>query len=468
MSIKLTQQLILSWGGPAVFQEAEELVKRGAVLRADLTPPWLSGALARDGRELRTRLKIRDNGTVESHCPCYLNQKQGLVCAHVVALALTMLKRMTDPLREQKYQEEQRRARRAAAQTESAFVARDPDGTPAQLLVTLPENWAQAFHSGKVPLACALIADNRAFPPNQARPGQGYALSREDDNLLAVLEDINGGAPGALLEVGRGDFLNLLDVCRNRSLALAGNGSHHVNATPMQTRLRLDLDRENGELIVCAHTELPFAGPAELPVYLVHNNAGWVFSAGHFWPLERVLPLPYHDIYREPAVIPRADVARFLNSELPLLRNIITVECEVTPDLFTVEPGRPVFRLLVRGSPASLAVELRAIYGPHDFQAGSPDTTGGFALPDPDDLLHYFARNPPAETQALARLAAMGFKPGASAGQLEPIAGTRAVLNFLGSDLPALRRLGWKVVPAVVMDGEPHPIGGDRPLLPTH
>jgi superfamily II DNA or RNA helicase len=444
MSFKLTQQVIQSWGGLGVYREAEELVKRGAVLRADVNPPWIEGVLARSTGELRTKLKVRDNGTADSHCPCFLNQTQGLICAHVVALALTVLKRSTDPLREQKYQEEQRRARRVAAQTDGAYVARNPRGIPAQLLVTLPENWAQAFQSGRVSLACALIASDRAFPPNHAPAGQSYALSKPDDNLLAVLEDIGEGAPGANLEVNQADFLNILDVSRNRALAVAGGGEIRVSDTPMQTRLRLDLDRENGELIVCAHTELPFAGPTDFPVYLVHNKSGWACSADHLWPLERVLPLPYHGIYSEPIAIPRSDVIRFLRLELPLLQQVIAVECEVTTDLFAVEPGLPQFHLVVRGSPASVAAELHAAYGARDFVACGPDTTGEFTVPDPDDLLHYWTRNLPVEEHALKRLGAMGFK-GDTGGQLEPIAGTRAVLNFLGSDLPALRRLGWKV-----------------------
>jgi superfamily II DNA or RNA helicase len=444
MSFKLTQQIIQSWGGAAVFREAEELVGRGVVLRADYNPPWIEGLLARDIGELHTKLKIRDNGTVDSHCPCYLNQNQGLICAHVVALAITVLKRSTDPLREQKYQEEQRHARRLAAQADGAYIARDPHGVPARLLVTLPEDWASAFQSGRVTLACALITADRAFPPNQAPKGRGFILSKADDNLLAVLEDISAGAPGVDLAVGQSDFLNILDVSRNRTLAVAGGGEIHVNDTPMQTRMRLDLDRENGELIVCAHTELPFAGPLDFPVYLVHNKSGWAFASGHVWPLERVLPLPYHDIYREPAAIPRADVIRFLRRELPLLQKVAAVECEVTADLFSVEPGKPQFRLWVRGSPASLAIELQAAYGARDFVAGGPDTTGEFTMPDPDDLLHYWTRNLPAEEHALKRLAEMGFQ-GGNGGRLEPVTGTRQVLNFLGSDLPALRRLGWKV-----------------------
>ena len=90
MAFKLTQVAIQNWGGMSVFHDAEEMVKRGGVLRADYQPPWIEGTLARSNGDLRARVKISDSGIVENHCPCYASREQGLVCTHTVALALTI------------------------------------------------------------------------------------------------------------------------------------------------------------------------------------------------------------------------------------------------------------------------------------------------------------------------------------------------------------------------------------------
>lgn len=442
---KLTRQQIESWGSATAFQEAEALIKQGGVLRADYSHPWIDGSVMSNGRELPTRLKICKDGTVDSHCPCLQNSKYGLVCSHIIALALTVLKRNTDPRREQKYLAEQRRARRIANMSENNFVKRNPQGTPAQLIVTLPGDWLIAFKKGQIPMTCALITASRALPPDKATDPIGYALSEADDNLLANLEDINESSPGALLEVGCADFLTILDAARNRALFLDDGSELHVNDITMRTHLHLDLDRENGELLIYIQTALPFTNASDHHDYIVYNNSGWVYASEHLWPLASVLPLPYHGIYDDIVAIPRHDVIRFLQNELPVLQKMITVECAVTPDLFSVKPGNPIFRLIVRGSPASLAVELLAIYGTHEFAAASPDTTGGFVLPDPDDLLNFYSRNQPAEEQALTRLTNMGFNRGTTPSTLEPVTGTRTVLNFLGSGIPSLRRLGWKI-----------------------
>jgi len=459
MAFKLTQVAIQNWGGHSVYQEADALVKRGGVLRADYHPPWLEGILARGTGELRTKAKIGDSGIVENHCPCYASREQGLVCAHTVALALTVLRRTTDPLREQKYQEEQRRARRLADVQAADYLRNAPDGTPAFLLLTIPATWQSDFHRGEVEIGCALTFEGRILALDQVPRDRSYQLSPADANLLTVLDDICDGPATGRMAVRPPDFLNVLDLRRNAAIIVAGGGEIIVNATPMHTLVRIDLDRENGELLVNAHTELPFLRPGEFPAYFVCGRKGWAFGADQLWPLENMLPLPYHGIYRAPIVIARPDVMRFLTVELPELQKVVAVEAEVTPDFFSSDPATPSFRLLARGSPASLAAELFAIYGQHEIAANSPEKGGAFSVPDPDDILHYFARNIPAEQRALARLTEAGFQ-GANGAELAPLTGTREVLNFLGSQIPALRRLGWKVV----LDGK---VAGFHEELPV-
>ncbi|MEI8242891.1 MAG: SNF2-related protein [bacterium] len=445
MAFKLTQVAIQNWGGPAVFKEAEELVKRGGVLRADYQPPWLEGEVARGTGELRARARISDSGILENRCPCYASRDQGLVCSHTVALALTVLRRTSDPLREQKYQEEQRRARRLASLQPADYLRCAPDGTPAALLVTIPGTWQADFARNEVSVGCALAIDGRIIPLDQVPRDRTYCLPPADENLLTVLDDICDGPAAGRVAVRPPDFLNVLELRRNAAILVAGGGEIAVNSTPMRTLVRIDLDRENGELLVNAHTELPFLRPGEFPAYVVSGRKGWALGANQLWPLENLLPLPYHGIYQAPIVIARPDVMRFLTVELPVLEKAVPMEAEIAPDFFTASPGTPTFRLLARGSPASLAADLLAVYGAkHEVAAGGPDKGGAISVPDPDDILHYFSRNTPAEERALARLAEAGFR-GTDGATLDPLTGTREVLNFLGSQVPALRRLGWKV-----------------------
>jgi superfamily II DNA or RNA helicase len=445
---QITKKALLKWGGEAVYALAEQLVRRGAVLKADLQDDWLTGVIARESAsELYTRLRLLAPDRIESRCPCFTNQHSGQVCPHVVALGITLMLRHADPLREQKYQEDQRRARRLEQVDEGAYLQRG-GGPPARLGLTLAPSWATDFWNGRVAFSLLLLAGDEILPPENVPRGTRYTLSPEDDNLLSVLEDICAGPPPGRFDLAPADFLNVLAVASHTRLAVAGKGELVVEGIPMQTSLRVDLDHESGELLIFPTTELPFARPGEIPAYLVHNRQGRVFANGHIWPMKNVLPTPYHGVYRAEETVPRDRVINFLRRDLPGLQALTPVELELTPDLFVATPGTPVFHLELQGSKASLRATLKAVYGARAFCAGMPDTQAEFALPDPEDILTYHTRNLPAEAAAVERLLSAGFEADRSATTADisyTLVGSRETLNFLGSGYPALGRGGWKI-----------------------
>jgi len=280
MAFKLTQHAIQNWGGSAVFQEAEALVNRGGVLKADYSAPWLEGVIARGTSDLRSRAKVSNSGIVENHCPCYASREQGLICSHVVALALTVLRRSTDPLREQKYKEEQRRASRLSEHRDVEYLHCMKEGRPATLALTLPANWVADFRRGEILVGADLLVAGQTWPLDQAPRNIAYSFPPADANLLTVLDDICEGPASGRIKMGPVDFLNVLELRRNGAVRLADGGEITVNATTMRTLVRIDLDRENGELLVNAHTELPFLKAGEFASYVVAGRKGWPLAQG--------------------------------------------------------------------------------------------------------------------------------------------------------------------------------------------
>ncbi|MDD4016679.1 MAG: hypothetical protein PHV28_01930, partial [Kiritimatiellae bacterium] len=81
----ITKKMVTEWGGADVYAQAERLVNRGAVLKADMAGDIITGVIARESAsDIHTKLRLRANGTIESLCPCFTNRSQGLVCPHVV------------------------------------------------------------------------------------------------------------------------------------------------------------------------------------------------------------------------------------------------------------------------------------------------------------------------------------------------------------------------------------------------
>ena len=444
----MTRKRLVDWAGEQVVGEAEQLVADGLVLQASYDPPFVKGVLQRGSHRLNTAFKINEDGTIESHCTCWANRERGLICSHVMAVAVVLLRRSTDPEREAKYREEQRRAERLAAVDESEYIRRVPPETagamPARLAVTLLQDWRETALDGRARLQVAVSCRGETVPLDAVPRDIPFTFSKRDESLLYVLEDICGGpAPGSI-ELGLRDFLNVIRMFAGEGLHCEEGTTLTVHKAEMTTHLRMELDEDRGELILQAHTELPFLPAGSTPTYLVQGRDGWVAGEENLWPLGNLLPAPYHAIYRDKVTIPRPDVLRFLRQELQILAHAVPVESDISLDLFTIDPAEPAFRLLVQGSPASLSGTLYARYEGAELVAGKEDAAGDFAIPDPDDVLRYRVRNPAAEERALRRAAAAGF-PGDRGDELASIVGNRDVLNFLGGQLPALRRAGWRV-----------------------
>ena len=86
-----TNDILISWGGGVVFNQALNLAQHGNVLNAtwDDVDHVISGEIAMpSGYPMKTSLEVLDDGTIISHCPCRMNQSYGQVCPHVVALGI--------------------------------------------------------------------------------------------------------------------------------------------------------------------------------------------------------------------------------------------------------------------------------------------------------------------------------------------------------------------------------------------
>ena len=448
-NVPVTRKMLEDWSGVRVFREAMQLFKRGAVSHVEYAAPCICGTIEIGSRTMKSSVEILPDGSAENRCPCHASRERGVICSHVIALGLALVREAHDPDRERKQREEQRKAARIAAVEQGILIRRasedDPGAVPLRLHLGPVPGWQEKLHTQSlVPIRCLAEVGDRYLPLDQTPRGSAYHLTEEDEAILFVLEDICEGVVGSDLEVSARDFINLLELYRGRSLWGPDESALTVNAAALSSRLRVDLDRENGELLVMIHTEMPFLPAGEFPVYILGRRRGWVFGADHFWPLETLLPEPLHAIYRDPMVIDRGSVPRFMETELPLLAGQMPVETDLSADLFTIDPAMPRFRMVIRGSPAALAPTVYAEYNEIRLVAGKAAPEGLFALPDPKDLMRYMVRNLDREVIALAGLASLGIE-GTEGDDLGPITGTRNVMNFLGRDLPALRRSGWRV-----------------------
>ncbi|MBT8041839.1 MAG: DEAD/DEAH box helicase [Pontiella sp.] len=440
MHVPFTQKIIKDWAGHQTFLKGMTLFEKGKVERVEYDPPFVTGQLAIGMRGMRSRFEVLKDGLVENHCPCRENREEGKICAHLVALGLEAVRLYSDPHRVEKMEEEKRRAERQAAFDDSAYHTRDPDGTPATLRITLKQSWRDGLKEHEVPMRCAVEVDGKTVPLNEFPKKQPLAFSPGDENLLFVLEDICEGPARGKMTASLADFINILELCGGKPIYEGGcDGYLMVDESITPTTLLMVLDEDTGELKLSLQTDTN-----EPMTCIVSGGHGWILQNGVFTKLEKVLPGPMRAIYDEPVRIPRDAIPLFMKNELPLLEKMMEVLTNVTPDMLLLSPAKPRFRMVLEGSVEILSAKLYAEYGIVQLVAGRDEALGHFSIPSEDDLLNFQVRNPEAERAALDIVTAAGFR-GTRGDLLRQIRGKREVLNFLGSAMPRLQRMGWHI-----------------------
>ncbi|MDZ8120312.1 DEAD/DEAH box helicase [Pontiella agarivorans] len=448
--IPYTEKKLKDWAGWRAFRDGKALFERGVVEKVTFESPFITGQLNLGPRGMRSKFEILKNGLVENHCPCRDNQERGLICSHLVAMGLEVLKQHSESSRNERAVAEKKRIDRIVKAAEGTRITRvrqdAPGAVDANLYIELDKDWEKQLESEKVKIHIAVEYEKKRYKAMDVPVDVPFAFPRRDENLLYVLEDVCRGALKNEIEISVYDFINILRLHQGKTIHYKGRKKGYtVHSGALDTVLEMDMDRDDGELILNVVTELPDGERDLFPQYIIGQNSGWIFAAGEFYPLSSILPKSLHEVYTTELVIPRTSVPAFLMTELPQAEKFSTVRTEITPDLFFMKPAKPTFRLVVKGSPASLAATLYARYDEAvELVAGRADMKGNFAIPDPRDLLKYRIRNMAAEKAAVEKLHSVGFD-GRAGDTLKNIVGPREVLNFLGTGVPQIRRFGWQV-----------------------
>ena len=448
MAVPFTYKTLKEWAGWKAFRDGRLLFERRVVDKVTYEHPFVTGQLALGIRGMRSKFEILEGGLVENHCPCRDNRDKGLICAHLVAMGMEVIKIYGDPRLEAKAEKEKKRAERLEKIDDSNYIKRVPENhpsaTPAVLRLTLKQSWReQSIENSEITMRCAAEYQNQTTPLNEISKEISFGFSPRDENLLFVLEDICDGPAKGKVNVSLDDFINILRLCRKKPIYEGGRDGHlEVLDGVAQTYIRMLLDEETGELVLSMHTHLDER--VTHPLFIAGGRIGWVFARGTFQQLEQLLPGPLRAIYKSPIRIPRNAIPAFMENEFPNLGKSSQLETRISPDLFSLDPATPRFRLVISGSRASLSAKLYAEYGDVLLRACREEKAGQFAIPDPDDLLAYRVRNMDAEKAALEKLAPIGFR-GHRGDLLTSIVGKREVLTVLGCGIPKLRRFGWRV-----------------------
>ena len=446
--MQITPELLRELGDWRVSKEGRSLAESGCVLSVEFNPPLLQGMVRVGGATVRSRLKVAP-GTfgIENLCSCRQAQRDGTICSHVVALVHAYLNR-------DKPRPAAPVARRVpdAVPQPSEIVAAPKlervsrEDAPAEsqgleLSVNLPVDLAKAWLSGAMMVVLKGSINGGPFKPLDTVPHQPatpYMVSDADEQLIAAVESISGGAAG-LWQLASKDFDAFFGALSGHPRVTRGTQSHlDVRGHESQPRLFLDL-QPSGELKLRLAVAVTRTGEA---------MGAWVFDGA---VLERTNPLPpaYQALARGEMTLSREEFARFYERELPALQeHAATVMNDAFAQL-QFAPRVPRIRATVEGALMGVTVQLEATYDDKAFplpaQPGVEARSKQRWFPDASHPLRYWTRDVTAEQRAQKQVLAAGFEPGKRSPELYALVGENRVCHFLANVLPQWRGK-WDVV----------------------
>ena len=339
---KLSEKKTKRLGGLEGFSRWSISFERGVVEKVTIDDPFVIGQLNLGPRGMRSKFEILSNGLVENHCPCRDNQERGLICCHLVAMGLSLLSKNNN-------NKVNGRVDRIAKSAKGIRVRRARKSTPgaihAELLLEISENWIDEIDKSSVSIDIYIIEKNKKYPIIDIKPEQAIYFRKKDNQLLELLEKFNDGLVSFSKRYSNFQFVEILKLSNNENI-LIKNSENFLNLdnNSINYSLLVNLDKDNGELFLNLHFEQEFFNPT----FLLGENEGWIISNNNLFFIDYVLPNQLRPIYKKTLRISRVNVPSFIISELVKIEKDITIESDITPDLFYMKPAKPSFRLLIK------------------------------------------------------------------------------------------------------------------------
>ncbi len=190
----LTQEELIGWGGAEVFNQALAIVNSGDVTEAVYDDDTLEihGKIQQpSGWEMPLSFHLKPGGRIDSHCPCDTNRRYGMVCPHVVALALVIVVREMDDIDEERRREEAQRAEAEELEEDFIEVEMKPRffaflmGSRASLSIEIDA------HYGEIEFpVCSVQGERTVYIPNPDDPLVRFVRSmKAERDAFAAAEE---------------------------------------------------------------------------------------------------------------------------------------------------------------------------------------------------------------------------------------------------------------------------------------
>lgn len=432
--VELSTKLLMDTGGWREMKEARSMHAAEAVEEASYQNGKLEGLVFTKGQSRKVRVDIRTRTWWDNHCTCPLAKRDGAVCAHALAVALQVIdpveKPEATPTSSDPVSKDSAAPPKPKLSPDWPKITERPDdpaAVAARLFVVLAPNVASAWEKGRLTVGIEIEVEekNRSLLGAARIAGGTLFLGPRDVVLYRALQTISSEQVPGMMQVGRADFLTLLDALAGHPRVTFGKKQPaRVAFSPL--RPRLDFSKST----------LRIAWPDSV-VALVDENQTWALEDQvTFRPVAPGLPNGLRSIF-SPAGLKLEPATA--TAVLGVLGEVFELP-EATESRLP-KTVAPAVELDLEGSLNHLEATLYFRYGDRPRKPAGAETSG--FLSDPDDPDRLLVPDLAAERTAVERLARHGFV-GPNAKGAFVLKDKDAILRFFAHGFPKLDA-AWKV-----------------------
>ncbi|MAS94510.1 MAG: hypothetical protein CMO55_15025 [Verrucomicrobiales bacterium] len=413
--VELSRKYLSDTGGWKEMKEARSLHSAGRVDSATYEKGILEGMVRDKGKTFKTRLEIRSRIDVENHCPCFRARRDGIICAHALAVGLEFLEPTVkqEPKSQQATPKQAEEKPKLSADWPKVVEVADETAIPARLHIVIPPDLPTSWNKGRLGIGVEIETDDRRCLLKALKPKAPLFLESGEAALFRALQEITPESVPGMLSLTTENLSALFAASPDTNAFTLGKSAQlNISSSP----LLLNLTRKTG---LSFQANWP---PDVVP--LITTSGAWAISGKDLLqPVAQGIDSSLSSVLIGGLTL---SPENFSPAFRELSRHFDTEEIEV-------RQGRVAIHVELEGSLNHLDAHLSFGYGKRSI----PASENRDSVREESGVLILADRN--GEEAAIAALEAAGFARRGHEGKFV-LKNKEAILQFLAHGYPALQQ----------------------------
>ncbi|MDF1657951.1 MAG: DEAD/DEAH box helicase [Verrucomicrobiales bacterium] len=223
--VELSRKFLAETGGWKEMKEARSIHAAGRISDASYRNGILEGMVRTGEKTLKVRMEVQSRIDVINHCPCFRTRRDGIICAHALAVGLEVLEPTVKAEPPKATAVEKEETPISPDWPEHSDVPEEAS-VPASLHLVLAPNLADAWYKGRVTTGIEVEIEGKRQLLTSVSAKTRLFLSSSDAALYRILQRISPAAVPGMLSLATDDLARIFAAIPGHDRVTLGKKTH--------------------------------------------------------------------------------------------------------------------------------------------------------------------------------------------------------------------------------------------------